>query len=314
MKPLFFTIVLFLHGILLAQNPSWPFEIPEIKPNDTVIAHTAISLLYSERHEQAVWVAYKLLGEDTYKSLARSNRFLVDPRVSTGTATHQDYLKSGYDRGHLAPAADFGWSVDAMNESFYYSNMSPQLPGFNRGVWKRLETQVRNWARVDSCIYIITGPVLRDSLKAIGPNAVSVPESYYKVILDFYSKAPKGIGFIIPNASSSADLSEFAMTIEDVERITGINFFPKLNSTQIHNLEKHMCIPCWTWTSTAALKKDEEQDEVEEELIKVEVKEDLKVVKEPMKQAVQCTGTTKARKRCGNKTLNANQKCHLHSK
>lgn len=319
MKSTLLILILLAKSFSFAQNPSWPFEIPEVKATDTVVVHSAISLLYSEKHEQAVWVAYQLLRENKDKSLPRSDRFLVDKRISTGSATTKDYLKSGYDRGHLAPAADFGWSVQAMNESFYYSNMSPQVPSFNRGVWKRLETQVRNWSAIDSCIYVITGPVLGDSLSAIGPNEVSVPRYYYKVILDFHSKSPKGIGFIIPNEASSASLTDFAITIQEVEKITKINFFPKLNKIDQYNLEHQLCVSCWNWTSATTSGSDfegelgEEAESVKEVIIDKVVKP-IPSVTEPLKESVQCTGITKAGNRCGNKTLNPTKKCHLHSK
>lgn len=297
-------ILLVVNSFTFAQNPSWPFEVPQVQPEDTVIAHAAFTLLYSEKHEQAIWVAYELLGSNSIKSLPRSNRFMVDPKVATGSANGSDFLKTGYDRGHLAPAADFGWSEIAMNESFYYSNMSPQLPSFNRGVWKRLETKVRDWSLIDSCIYIVTGPILSDSLKTIGANAVSVPNFYYKVILDYYSENPKGIGFVIPNASSSETLSAFAVTIDEVEQLTGINFFPSLTVEEEHTLEAHVCVSCWTWSasdgkiSTAKTSAKFQQEKNEP----------------PLKQSVQCIGVTKLGKRCGNKTLSSNQKCHLHSK
>ena len=299
-----------MQGFVFAQNENWSFEIPEVKSTDTVIVHAAFSLMYSEKNEQASWVAYQLLQSNSGLKQARSNRFLVDPIVKTGSATTQDYLKSGYDRGHLAPAADFGWSVEAMNESFYYSNMSPQLPGFNRGIWKKLETQVRNWASLDSCIYVVTGPILNDSLKKIGPNGVSVPRYYYKVILDFYSKSPKGIGFILPNESSSASLLDFAIPIGEVEKITGINFFPSLNQKQVHELEQQVCLPCWTWSVSKT--ENDEIDDVEIEVEEVKSKEVNSNL--PLSQAVQCTGTTKSGNRCGNKTKNASQRCHLHLK
>lgn len=307
-KTLVSTIILFFYGLVLAQNPSWPFETPQIKSKDTVIAHAAITLLYSEKHEQAFWVAYELLGVHASKSLERSNNFMVDSKIATGSATGMDYLKSGYDRGHLAPAADFGWSEIAMRESFYYSNMSPQNPSFNRGIWKRLESRVRNWSEIDSCIYIVTGPILNDSLKTIGPNNVSVPLYYYKVILDYHSKTPKGIGFIIPNKASSANLSDFATTIEEVEQKTGINFFPKLDSVEVKLLEKEVCLPCWTWTNTII---DNSNVREIKEVQKDQVEKDVNT---KLKQAVQCTGITKSGKQCSNKTLNSTHRCHLHIK
>ena len=122
-------------------------EIPRLKTNESVVNHFAYTLSYNETCEQANWVAYELTTEETNSTFKRSNKFITDPLVTTGSADNQDYAESGFDKGHLAPAGDMGWSATAMKESFYYSNMSPQLPGFNRGVWKRVEELVRNWAK-----------------------------------------------------------------------------------------------------------------------------------------------------------------------
>ena len=114
-------------------------EIPKTNAKDKVIHHAGYSLLYNEIHEQASWVAYELTKDETNKIYDRTNKFIVDRSVKTGSATDKDYESSGYDRGHLAPASDMGWSEITMAESFYYSNMSPQDPSFNRGIWKKLE-------------------------------------------------------------------------------------------------------------------------------------------------------------------------------
>lgn len=236
---LFFSIISV--NTLFAQ-----FEIPELTHGDSLfVAHEAYSLSYNEDHEQANWVAYKLLREKCIKNAARSNRFVVDKKVKTGTANNADYLKSGYDRGHLAPAADMAWSEISMQESFYYSNMSPQTPGFNRGIWKNLEDQVREWAKQYDSIYIVTGPILTDSLPTIGPNKVSIPAYYYKVVADINLK--KGIAFLLPNNSSSLSLQSFVVSIDDIESLTGINFFPLLTETDEYHIESLYCIPCWTW-------------------------------------------------------------------
>ena len=150
--------------------------LPEINPNDIIVKHYAYTLNYNEEHEQAEWVAYILTKDRVYGTVKRTNNFRPDPKVKTGSATLADYKGSGYDRGHLAPAADMKWSATAMSESFYMSNMSPQRPGFNRGIWKRLEQLVRTWAVEYEEIHVVTGPVLKGSFKSIGPNQVSVPE------------------------------------------------------------------------------------------------------------------------------------------
>lgn len=222
-------------------------EIPATNSKDVIISHTGYVLDYNEAHEQASWVAYKLTREETNKLFSRTDKFIPDPAVTTGTANGNDYYHSGYDRGHLAPAADMGWSQTAMAESFYYSNMSPQWPAFNRGIWKKLEELVRSWASEYDAIYIVTGPVLTDGLKTIGPDQVSVPNYFYKVILDYEDPDIKGIGFIIPNAASNEPLQDFAVTIDSVENFTGIDFYPALPDDQEKMIEKTLCMDCWSW-------------------------------------------------------------------
>jgi endonuclease G, mitochondrial len=223
-----------------------PFlEWPQTQPEDEVITHTGFSLLYDESHEQAQWVAYTLTLEKSVKAVERTNRFKPDPKVTTGTATNSDYTGSGYDRGHLAPAADMSWSAEAMDESFYFSNISPQTPSFNRGVWKRLEERVRQWAIDDSIVYIVTGPVLKEGLPTIGENKVSVPEHFYKVLLVYKPGKTQGIGFILPNAGSSLPLAHFAVSIDSVESATGLNFFHALPDDVEEALESTLCLPCW---------------------------------------------------------------------
>jgi endonuclease G len=170
--------------IALSFQFAYPQKIllPEISPNDIIVKHSAYTLNYNEEHEQAEWVAYILTKNRVYGTVKRTNNFRSDPKVKTGSATLADYKGSGYDRGHLAPAADMKWSATTMSESFYVSNMSPQRPGFNRGIWKRLEQLVRTWAVEYEEIHVVTGTVLKDDFRRIGPNQVSVPEYFVNVI------------------------------------------------------------------------------------------------------------------------------------
>ena len=224
---------------------STKLEIPGISPGETIISHTGYSLVYSEPYEQAKWVAYELTKAETNNIVKRSNKFISDPMVKTGTAINKDYAGSGYDKGHLA--SDMGWSSKTMAESFYYSNMSPQEPGFNRGVWKRLEELVREWAIENQAISIVTGPVLTNGLPSIGPDKVSIPAYYYKVILDYTEPSIKGIGFILPNKSSGEPLQNYAVTIDSVEKFTGIDFFPSIPDDQEIKIEKALYLKSWTW-------------------------------------------------------------------
>ena len=228
------------------------FELPATENPQEIIYHLAYSLLYSEPHEQAEWVAYVLTAERTSNTYKRKNDFRTDPEVASGSATHADYKGSGYHRGHLAPSADMGWSPEVQSESFYYSNMSPQVPACNTGIWSKLEKQVRDWAVEYDTIFVVTGPVLTNGLPAIGPGGVAVPEFYYKVILHNSLPAPKGIGFIMPNAGSKAHVSSFAVPIDSVESVTGIDFFPLLPA-ESEEIESERCLPCWKWNSPDAV-------------------------------------------------------------
>jgi len=277
------------------HQPEWP----AIHHGDQIVHHFAYSLCYSEEHEQARWVAYELTRGETNGPEERSSGFYEDPAVTTGSATDADYAGSGYDRGHLAPAGDMTWSDRAMRESFFYSNMSPQAPSFNRGIWKKLETLVRAWAQEYNGIYIVTGPVLQSGLETIGPERVSVPHHYYKVILDGDTTGWRSIGFLMQNAASAAPLETFAVTVDEVERVTGIDFFPFLPDALEEQVESDVTIRGWNF-NIRPLQTEEQQ-----------------VIQSPYSsgsgsEAVQCSGITKAGARCRNRTTDPSGRCHYH--
>ena len=253
----FYIVILFWGFCLNAQKHvsdttfylknSKHIEFPFVNDDENVVLHKGYSLVYDEPCEQAKWVAYVLTKKETEGIEERGDKFIEDPFVHTGSASNADYSKSGYDRGHLAPAADMKWSEIAMKESFYYSNMSPQAPSFNRGIWKKLEEKVRDWAVAYDSGLIVTGPILNSNLKKIGPNQVCVPEAYYKVIFDFKKEHSKAIGFIIPNEGSSEPLIHFAMSVDEVEKATGIDFFFQLRDDFEEKIESKICRDCWQW-------------------------------------------------------------------
>lgn len=222
--------------------------LPKIQIHDTVISHKGFSLLFNREHRQANWVAYDLSRNKLLKVAERGDKFVADPKVK-GTNFTKEYAKSGYDRGHLAPAADMSYNDTCMLESFYYSNMSPQVPSFNRGIWKSLEELIREWAMTYDTIQLVTGPILHEGLAKLGPNQLSIPRAYYKVVLLHTKTSGKsqGIGFILENAGSKLPLSSFACTIDDVEKVTGIDFFPILEDALELELESTLCLPCWKW-------------------------------------------------------------------
>ena len=231
-----------------SNNPptqsSW--AMPAILPTETVTQHSAYSLVYNHKHMQAKWVAYNLTYGNTVGGAERSSKFSIDPSISPRTAVTSDYTKTGYDRGHLAPAGDMKFSAQAMSESFYMSNVSPQLPGFNRGIWKKLEEQFRSWAPSSHPVFVVTGPVLTDPISShIGQTcSISVPQRFYKIMLDTASPM-RAIAFVMSNNSSTQPLSSFAMSIDEAERITGMDFFPKLNDLQEAKIEKTLLLQQW---------------------------------------------------------------------
>ena len=217
-------------------------------PADCIVDREGYALGYSEYHEQARWVIYHMTkAEATTKAASRDDNFRPDPEIPTSSATLADYRGSGYDRGHLAPAADMSFSIKTMDESFYLSNMSPQRGEFNRGIWKDLEAQVRSFAISEGDIYVVTGPILpqKKSL-TIGASQVTVPGSYYKVVWD-RTPPEKMIGFILPNEGSSKSLQSFAVTVDAVESATGLDFFSEIPKEQQEALESTITINAWKW-------------------------------------------------------------------
>ncbi len=211
-----------------------------------LVGHIGYTLCYSEEHEQPLWVAYVLTPEEVHATpVKRKDNFRADPAVSTGSAVLADYRSSGYDRGHLAPFADLAWSEESGNDSFFLSNMSPQNGSLNRGKWAELEALVRSFADSEA-ICIVTGPVLTDGpYKTIGKNNVSVPKYYYKVVLDYVGSEIKAIGFILPNEKCNEDLSRYAVSVDEVEKITGLDFYYLLDDSIEEKLESSFEYSAW---------------------------------------------------------------------
>jgi len=240
----YYRIVLLLSIFLTGYGQS-NLEIPLSPYNDEVIHHSAYSLGYCEEHEQARWVAYELTATELSGNQQRKDNFRADPSVSTMSASLADYRGSGYDRGHLAPAADMKLNSNYMSESFYMSNMSPQKPGFNRGVWKNLEGVVRKMALGCRAVYVVTGPIFVSNKGSIGSNQATVPGYYYKVILDYREPTFRAIGFILPNEPSSKTLSSFAVCVDAVEARTGLDFFAALPDALESQLESRFKYADW---------------------------------------------------------------------
>jgi endonuclease G len=220
---------------------------PETNTTDTILVYTGFDLGYNERFEQAAWVAYVLTRQEAEAGMVeRTDHFRADTSILTGSADLADYRGSGYDRGHLAPAGDMKWSEKAMDESFLLSNMSPQDPSFNRGIWRRLEEQVREWAIEKDSLYVITGPVFESIRGVIGENEVGVPGSYFKVLVDLSPPQHDMVAFLLPNDGSPKEPIGYAISVDSLEKVTGYDFFARAPDQEgIDWLESHLLIDSW---------------------------------------------------------------------
>ncbi|MCR5605287.1 MAG: DNA/RNA non-specific endonuclease [Treponema sp.] len=227
--------------IPLCQGTKALAEGKQLPQGHEIHKYSGFTLCYREDYEQAEWVAYCLTKDELTKESERSNDFHEDKNISTKSATPGDYTRSGYDRGHLAPAGDMSFSTQAMQDSFNMSNMSPQVPAFNRGIWKNLEEQTRKWANKFGAIYVVSGPLLdkpASSYKTIGANKVVVPEYYYKALLAPMGDSVIAVAFLLPNAKVSDSYWNYALSIDELEKRTGLDFFYLLDDETERQIEK----------------------------------------------------------------------------
>jgi len=213
----------------------------------SIVRHKHFFLSYSEEHEQAEWAAYYLTSDKNNRHHYQRPYFKQDPLVDTESAHWRNYKNTGFDKGHLVPAADMKFSQEAYNETFLTSNVAPQNRDFNSGIWNRLEEKVRYWADKYTAIFIVTGSVLHSQLTKIGDEDVSVPDYFYKIVVRVQNDALVMIPFLIPNEKSDAALYHFATTIEKIEEITGINFNEKLAEKIEEKIEKELNYKEWSF-------------------------------------------------------------------
>ena len=286
-------IYLFLIGCLINVSVFSQDLLPNSKGE--IVKHTMYTLSYNEAHEQANWVYYHLTKDMMSGGVSRKDDFRADPEVSTYSASLDDYKGSGYDRGHLAPAADMKFNELTMSESFYLSNMSPQAGGLNRGKWKSLEEQVRTWCFNKGSLNVVTGGVFKDNLGTIGKNAVTIPGYYYKII--YCEDQSCMIGFVMPNRKLDKDLFDYVVSVDAIEEMTDIDFFPQLEDDLENKLESNVLIDDWRLKSNAH---------------KRHVNHKNKLVKK-IYSSTQCNGIAKSTgMRCKQKTSSSSGYCRYH--
>ena len=209
------------------ENVEIPAKLKDRR--EQIIIHTGYTVSYNSEWKIPNWVAYELTAEEVEGVTPRAKHFVPDPEVPYGeSATNDDYRNSGWDRGHMAPASDMKWSELAMKESFYFSNVCPQNRNLNAGVWKNLEEQVRSLAMQKGNIYIVCGPIVSKQPQTIGNNKVAIPDAFFKVLLQNDNGEWEAIAFMFANESGRKPLSTYAMSVEEMQVITGIDFFPAL--------------------------------------------------------------------------------------
>lgn len=250
MKHLCSAIILvttFTSLVVLAQPDNLELGIPG--KVDQIINREGYALGYWEKFEQPRWVTYRLTREEVTNQVAsRQDNFQPDPDIKTRSADLADYRGSGYDRGHHAPAADMKWSEQAMFESFYLSNMSPQVHECNSGIWNEIEMTVRGFACTEASIFIVTGPIITNKHpKVIGKiNKVAVPDGFYKVIYD-ETPPQKMIGFMVANENAKGEPADYACSVAEVEKVTGLKFFSSLPLDK-QSLKSKIDKDSWDWS------------------------------------------------------------------
>lgn len=213
---------------------------------EQILKRTGYVASYNKTTLLPNWVAWHLTAERTEGSAKRSGvDFAEDTEVPEPRATDWDYYNSGYDRGHMCPAADNKWSKKAMEESFLFTNMCPQNGNLNRGDWNEMEMACRKWAKKYGDLYIVCGPILyKGKHKTIGKNKVVVPEAFFKVVLRT-GDDPQAIGFIYKNTSGNRPKDSYVNTVDEVERITCIDFFPSLPDDVEKKVEAECDLGLW---------------------------------------------------------------------
>jgi endonuclease G len=229
------------------DSNEFPKELLPTSTTGEIVNHAYFSLSYNEPYEQAEWVAYTLDKKHLTYDDRKRPYFIEDPFVASKSADWRNYKGSGYDRGHLVPAGDRRFSLQAYNETFYTSNISPQDREFNAGIWNDLEQQTRRWAKKYGTLYVYTGGVLESGLEEIGEEDVDVPHVFYKIVARRQGNKINTIAFLIPNKHQSIPLRNFIVSIDDIEKVTEIDFFTELPATQQDAIENRKNTIDWSF-------------------------------------------------------------------
>lgn len=212
--------------------------------SDTLVRYEAFDVHFNSERGIANCALYELVNNELYGTVERGNEFMADPGVK-GCPLPEEYAGSGLDRGHLVPAGDLKWNGTAMRQSFLMTNVAPMHKALNEGGWAKLEEKVREWTARDSALLVFTGPVVSDGDTTLASGRVKVPSAYYKVIMAPCVRPIRVIAFIYPNGHSGGHLRQYAVSVDEVERRTGLDFFPTLPPEEQQCLESPVNLDAW---------------------------------------------------------------------
>lgn len=219
-------------------------KLPDALP-DKRLAYRGFTVHFNPELHIPNCVVYELTASETEGSVPRFGSFETDSAV-VGCANPWDYTLSGYDRGHMIPAGDLRWDSLAMRESFKMTNVCPQTRALNSGGWTKIEDKIREWAVRDSALIVVTGPVITRDMKTIGDSHVAVPTAFFKVVLAPFATPMRAIGFVLPNKAANGPLKKYAMSVDEVERRTEMDFFSALPDDIENDIESQLNLSVWT--------------------------------------------------------------------
>lgn len=223
-----------LVGFLVSKSPKdyarqlQGFELPEYGPDEDIVVHTGYTASYNHTTLCPDWVAWELTAEEVDGTNEGQYSFSRDPNVKPPKASREDYSHSGWDKGHMAPKADMKWSCQAMEESFYFTNICPQDHEMNSQSWRKIEEMTRRVAKRYHAVYIVCGPIFKEHrFGTIGEAGVQVPDAFFKAVAVEADGKMQTVGFLMDNTPQNYSPRHYAVTIDSVEKVIGRNLFPK---------------------------------------------------------------------------------------
>lgn len=227
--------------------PEGLMELPAVYDDDIILTHKGFVISYNADARIPEWVAYELTADETGGEADRDESvFMMDPTYNRTQAMREDYYDSGWTRGHMACAGDFQWDDEAMDETFYLTNICPQDRELNKGDWNYLEKQVRRWARDYGHVWVVTGPIIGGNrYGTIGDRDVTVPDSFFKAILTEKNGKYRSIAFVMDNDDKRYWLDDCAVTVNGLEAMTGQDFFPLLPDSIEEEVESQLRLQDW---------------------------------------------------------------------